>query len=81
MVPVGDHGADVRVATIRAMQAIENAMLHQQVQSAEDGRTSDTGVLSTQLLEQLVSSEGSVGLVDRFNEFPPRPCQPVPGLL
>ncbi len=63
MVAVGLRAADVGV---EGFEAVDQAVLHQEIERAIDGRRRRAAAVALQLLEQLVGADGRVAAPDQL---------------
>jgi hypothetical protein len=81
VMPIDNATEQVRVAAVRLVQPIQNAVLNEQIERPEDSRATDARLGIRQLLEQLIRREGPFGHLNRIDDSATRTGHPVPGLL
>jgi hypothetical protein len=56
------------MATVRLVQSVEDSVLDEQVERSKDGRAANTRVDLSQALQQFVSGERPIGLLNGIDD-------------
>jgi len=81
MVTSTSVAANVRMAAVRSVDAVEQPVLHEHIERTKHGCSANSRIAHLQIAKQLIGAEGSLSSLDRIDDRTTRSCDSVPRLL